>query len=58
MKEYRTAIRRERQSIILGLGDYAEGKVDMALEKMQKAVKLGCTKAMYELSRIYMLKEL
>ena len=41
----------------LGLGDYAEGKVDMALEKMQKAVKLGCTKAMYELGRIYMLKK-
>ena len=41
----------------LGLGDYAKGKVDMALEKMQKAVKLGCTKAMYELGRIYMLKK-
>ena len=41
----------------LGLGDYTEGKVDMALEKMQKAVKLGCTKAMYELGRIYMLKK-
>ena len=41
----------------LGLGDYAEGKADKALEKMQKAVKLGCTKAMYELGRIYMLKK-
>ena len=41
----------------LGLGDYAEGKADKALEKIQKAVKLGCTKAMYELGRIYMLKK-
>ena len=41
----------------LGLGDYAEGKADKALEKMQKAVKLGCTKAMYELGKIYMLKK-
>lgn len=41
----------------LGMGDLVEGKTDMALEKMQKAVKLGFTKAMYELGKIYMLKK-
>ena len=41
----------------LGMGDFAEGKVDTSLEKMQKAVKLGFTKAMYELGKIYMLKK-
>ena len=41
----------------LGMGDFAEGKVETSLEKMQKAVKLGFTKAMYELGKIYMLKK-
>ena len=41
----------------LGMGDLVEGKTDMALEKIQKAVKLGFTKAMYELGKIYMLKK-
>ena len=41
----------------LGMGDLVEGKTDVALEKMQKAVKLGFTKAMYELGKIYMLKK-
>lgn len=41
----------------LGMGNLVEGKTDMALEKMQKAVKLGFTKAMYELGKIYMLKK-
>ena len=41
----------------LGMGNLVEGKTDMALEKIQKAVKLGFTKAMYELGKIYMLKK-
>ena len=40
----------------LGMGNLVERKTDMALEKMQKAVKLGFTKAMYELGKIYMSK--
>ena len=48
---------RGEAAYYLGKGDFAEGKLDMALEKMQKAVKLGFTKAMYELGKIYMLKK-
>ena len=48
---------RGEAAYYLGMGDFAEGKVDTSLEKMQKAVKLGFTKAMYELSKIYMLKK-
>ena len=48
---------RGEAAYYLGMGDLVEGKTDMALEKMQKAVKLGFTKAMYELGKIYMLKK-
>ena len=48
---------RGEAAYYLGMGDFAEGKVDTSLEKMQKAVKLGFTKAMYELGKIYMLKK-
>ena len=48
---------RGEAAYYLGVGDLVEGKTDMALEKMQKAVKLGFTKAMYELGKIYMLKK-
>ena len=48
---------RGEAAYYLGIGDFAEGKVDTSLEKMQKAVKLGFTKAMYELGKIYMLKK-
>ena len=48
---------RGEAAYYLGKGDFAEEKLDMALEKMQKAVKLGFTKAMYELGKIYMLKK-
>ena len=48
---------RGKAAYYLGMGDFAEGKVDTSLEKMQKAVKLGFTKAMYELGKIYMLKK-
>ena len=48
---------RGEAAYYLGKGDFAEGKLDMALEKMQKAVKLGFTKAMYELGKIYMSKK-
>ena len=48
---------RGEAAYYLGKGDFTEGKLDMALEKMQKAVKLGFTKAMYELGKIYMLKK-
>ena len=48
---------RGEAAYYLGMGDSAEGKVDTSLEKMQKAVKLGFTKAMYELGKIYMLKK-
>ena len=47
---------RGEAAYYLGMGDLVEGKTDMALEKMQKAVKLGFTKAMYELGKIYMSK--
>ena len=48
---------RGEAAYYLGMGALVEGKTDMALEKMQKAVKLGFTKAMYELGKIYMLKK-
>ena len=48
---------RGEAAYYLGMGDLVEGKTDMALEKIQKAVKLGFTKAMYELGKIYMLKK-
>ena len=48
---------RGEAAYYLGMGDFVEGKVDTSLEKMQKAVKLGFTKAMYELGKIYMLKK-
>lgn len=48
---------RGEAAYYLGMGDLVEGKTDMALEKMQKAVKLGFTKAMYELGKIYMSKK-
>ena len=48
---------RGEAAYYLGMGNLVEGKTDMALEKMQKAVKLGFTKAMYELGKIYMLKK-
>ena len=48
---------RGEAAYYLGMGDFAEGKVDTSLEKMQKAVKLGFTKAIYELGKIYMLKK-
>lgn len=48
---------RGEAAYYLGMGDFTEGKVDTSLEKMQKAVKLGFTKAMYELGKIYMLKK-
>ncbi len=48
---------RGEAAYYLGMGDLVEGKTDMALEKMQKAVKLGFTKAIYELGKIYMLKK-
>jgi len=48
---------RGEAAYYLGMGDLVEGKTDMALKKMQKAVKLGFTKAMYELGKIYMLKK-
>ena len=48
---------RGEAAYYLGMGYFAEGKVEMSLEKMQKAVKLGFTKAMYELGKIYMLKK-
>ena len=48
---------RGEAAYYLGMSDFAEGKVDTSLEKMQKAVKLGFTKAMYELGKIYMLKK-
>lgn len=48
---------RGEAAYYLGMGDFAEGKVETSLEKMQKAVKLGFTKAMYELGKIYMLKK-
>ena len=48
---------RGEAAYYLGMGDLVEGKVDTSLEKMQKAVKLGFTKAMYELGKIYMLKK-
>ena len=48
---------RGEAAYYLGMGNLVEGKTDMALEKMQKAVKLGFTKAMYELGKIYMSKK-
>ena len=48
---------RGEAAYYLGMGDLVEEKTDMALEKIQKAVKLGFTKAMYELGKIYMLKK-
>lgn len=48
---------RGEAAYYLGMGNLVEGKTDMAVEKMQKAVKLGFTKAMYELGKIYMLKK-
>ena len=48
---------RGEAAYYLGMGALVEGKTDMALEKIQKAVKLGFTKAMYELGKIYMLKK-
>ena len=48
---------RGEAAYYLGMGDLVEGKTDMALEKIQKAVKLGFTKAMYVLGKIYMLKK-
>ena len=48
---------RGEAAYYLGMGDLVEGKTDMALEKMQKAVKLGFTKAMYELGKVYRLKK-
>ncbi len=47
---------RGEAAYYLGMGNLVERKTDMALEKMQKAVKLGFTKAMYELGKIYMSK--
>ena len=38
---------RGEAAYYLGMGDLVEGKTDMALEKIQKAVKLGFTKAIY-----------